>query len=243
MPDEDDELTASLHGLSGLLGGHRPLEDTLVKVAGFAVHAIPGAEGAGLTLLEQDRPQTVVATSEFVRDVDDVQYRLGEGPCVSAVAEARTFTSGNLGGEPQWPRFGPRVGRLGVHSALSLPLLLQDRVVGALNIYAHPKGTFDTTAVRLGEAFASQAAGSVYNAQLLARAERLVAQLQRALTSRATIDQAMGVVMSRSGVSEAEAFQRLRTLSQARSMKLADVARELVDKAISAARSRNNAGS
>ena len=54
-----------------------------------------------------------------------------------AVAEGRTFTSGNLGGEPQWPRFGPRIGRLGVHSALSLPLLLPNRVVGALNVYAH----------------------------------------------------------------------------------------------------------
>lgn len=129
------------------------------------------------------------------------------------MAEARTFTSGNLGGEPQWPRFGPRVGRLGVHSALSLFLLLQDRVVGALNGYAHGKETFDTTAVRLGEAFASHAAASIYNAQLLARAERLVAQLQTALTSRATIDQAIGVVMSRSGVTEVEAFERLRALS------------------------------
>jgi len=68
MPDDDDdELSASLLGLSGLLGGHRPLEDSLVKVAGFAVHAIPEAEGAGLTVLEEDRQQTVVAMIEFVR--------------------------------------------------------------------------------------------------------------------------------------------------------------------------------
>lgn len=100
------------------------LEQTLVRVAELAVQAIPGAQGAGLTLLEADRPQTVVATAGFVRQVDDVQYSLGEGPCVSAAATGRTVTSGNLGGEPQWPHFGPRVGRLGVHSALSLPLLL-----------------------------------------------------------------------------------------------------------------------
>lgn len=68
MPDDDDdELSASLLGLSGLLGGHRPLEDSLVKVAGFAVHAIPEAEGAGLTVLEEDRQQTVVNMIEFVR--------------------------------------------------------------------------------------------------------------------------------------------------------------------------------
>jgi len=175
---------------------------------------MPGAHGAGLTLLEADRPQTVVATAAFVQQVDDVQYSLGEGPCVSAVADRRTFTSGNLGGEALWPRFGPRVGRLGVHSALSLPLLLlPGRVIGALNIYAHGRDVFDPHAVRLGEAFAPHAAASVYNAQLLAQA-----------------------VMSRSGVDAAGAFDKLRELSQSRSVKLSEVAHDLLGQAVRRAR-------
>jgi GAF domain-containing protein len=237
--DDEDELAASLSGLTGLLSSHRALEDTLVRIAEFAVQAIPGAQGAGLTLLEEDRPQTVVATADFVRAVDDVQYALQEGPCVSAVTEKRTFTSGNLGGEPQWPRFGPRIGRLGVHSALSLPLLLPDRVVGALNVYAHERDVFDDGAVRMGEQFAPQAAVTVFNAQMLAQAERLVTQLQQALTSRATIDHAIGVLMSRSGGTEAQAFDTLRGMSQSRSMKLADVAAEIVREARSRARARH----
>ena len=238
MEDEDD-LAASLTGLAGLLSSHRALEDTLVRVAEFAVQAIPGADGAGLTLLEADRPQTVVATADFVREVDDVQYGLKEGPCVSAVAEGRTFTSGNLGGEPEWPRFGPRVGRLGVHSALSLPLLLPDHVVGALNVYAHGKDVFDESAVRMGEFFAPYAAVSVFNAQMLAQAERLVGQLQEAMTSRAEIDHAIGVLMSRSGGTAAEAFESLRTMSQTRSVKLAAVAHEVVGEAMRRARARH----
>jgi GAF domain-containing protein len=235
MADEGD-LTASLNELSALLTKHAALETTLVRVAALAVQAIPAAEGAGLTLLEQDRPQTVVATADFVREVDDIQYKLWEGPCVSAVSEAQTRTSGNLGGEPQWPRFGPRVGRLGVHSALSLPLLLPDGVLGALNVYAHPRDAFDTHAMQIGEAFAGPAAVSVSNAQMLAQAERLAAQLGQALTSRAEIDQALGVLMGRSGLSAADAFDRLKAMSQARSMKLADVARELLGEAVRRAR-------
>jgi len=42
MTNDDDELAASLSGLSGLLSGHRALEDTLMRVAQFAVQAIPG---------------------------------------------------------------------------------------------------------------------------------------------------------------------------------------------------------
>lgn len=236
---DDDELAASLTGLSGLLSGHRALEQGLVRVAEFAVRAIPGADGAGLTLLEADRPQTVVATDEFVTAVDDIQYGLGEGPCLSAVAQGRTFTSGNLGGEQQWPHFGPRVGRLGVHSALSLPLLLPGQVLGALNVYAHGRDVFDGHAVAMGEAFSPQAAVSVHNAQLLAQAERVVAQLQQALTSRAEIDQALGVMMSRTGASAQEAFDKLRALSQSRSVKLTDVAREVLGQAVRRARARH----
>lgn len=237
----DDELAASLGDLSALLSGHAALEKTLVRVATLAVQAIPGAEGAGLTLLEKDRPQTVVATAEFVREVDDIQYRLWEGPCVSAVSEGEARTSGNLGGEPQWPRFGPRVGRLGVHSALSLPLLLPDRILGALNVYARPRDSFGTEAMRIGQAFAGPAAVSVSNAQMLAQAERLASQLTEALTSRAEIDQALGVLMSRSGLSAADAFDRLRAMSQSRSMKLADVARDLLGEAIRRARAAHHA--
>jgi GAF domain-containing protein len=242
MTDEED-LAQGLAGLSGLLTGHRPTRDVLVEIANFAVQAIPGADGAGLTMLDNDQPQTVVASAEFVRAVDEIQYRLGEGPCLLAVATGQTQMSGSLGGEARWPRFGPRVGRLGVHSVLSLPLLLPDKVVGALNVYAHALRAFDEGAVRGGEHFARTAAVSVYNAQVLAESERLAAQLGNALTSRAVIDQALGIMMSRTGSGPDEAFARLRAISQTEHVKVAEVARALVDEAVRKARARLGATS
>jgi GAF domain-containing protein len=238
----DDDLVAGLAGLAGLLTGHRPLPETLTHIAEFAVQAIPGADGAGLTMLEDDRPQTVVASAEFVRAVDDVQYGLGEGPCLLAVAERRTQTSGSLGGETRWPRFGPRVGRMGVHSVLSLPLLLPDRVVGALNVYAHPKDAFGPDAVRIGELYAEPAAVSVHNAQVLAQSQRLTAQLEEALTSRSVIDQALGLIRGRTGAGPEEAFDRLRVMSQSQHVKVADLSRVLVEEAVRRARARQAAG-
>jgi GAF domain-containing protein len=238
---EDEDLAGSLAGLSGLLTGHRPLRETLVHIAEFGVQAIPGADGAGLTMLEDDRAQTVVASAEFVHAVDDVQYGVGEGPCLLAVESGRTQTSGSLGGEARWPRFGPRVGRMGVHSVLSLPLLIPDRVVGAMNVYAHAKNAFGPDAVRIGELFARPAAVSVHNAQVLAESQRLAAQLAEALTSRAVIDQALGIVMSRTGASAEEAFDRLRVMSQSRHVKVAEVSRVLVQEAVRRVRARKPA--
>lgn len=234
----DDDLSQSLAGLSGLLTGHRPLRDTLTEIADFAVQAIPNAEGAGLTMLENSRAQTVVASADFVHAVDEIQYSLGEGPCVTAVESGQTQSSGSLGGEARWPRFGPRVGRMGVHSALSLPLLLPGQVIGAMNVYAHTKNAFGPESARIGELFARPAAVSVYNAQILAQSQRLAAQLTEALTSRAVIDQALGIIRSRTGATPDEAFVRLRAMSQAQHLKVVEVATVLVDEAVRRARAR-----
>lgn len=238
---DDDDLAGSLSGLSGLLTAHRPLQGTLLHIAEFAVQAIPGADGAGLTMLADDRPQTVVASADFVRAVDEVQYGIGEGPCLLAVETGRTQTSGSLGGEPRWPRFGPRVGRMGVHSVMSMPLLLPDRVVGALNVYAHAKDAFGPDAVRIGELFARPAAVSVHNAHILAESQRLADQLGAALTSRAVIDQALGVIMSRTGATPEEAFERLRAMSRSQHAKVSEVAQVLLDEAVRRARARRPA--
>jgi hypothetical protein len=93
-------------------------------------------------------------------------------------------------------------------------------------------------AVRVGELFARPAAVTVHNAQVLTQSLRLAAQLAEALTSRAVIDQAIGVLMSRSGAGADEAFGRLRSMSQSRHTKVADVAQGLVDEAVRRARSR-----
>ena len=83
---EDDDLAVSLAALSRLSTARLGLEDLLTQVATFAVRAIPGADGAGLTLIEADRADTIVTSAPFVREVDDIQYGLGEGPCISAAA-------------------------------------------------------------------------------------------------------------------------------------------------------------
>lgn len=152
---EDDDLQVGLTGLSRLASAQLPLEKLLTRVAEYAVRAIPGADGAGLTLIEEDRADTIVATADFVREIDAVQYGIGEGPCISAARDGETVLSGSLGADPRWRRFGGRIARMGVHSVVSLPLLTPDKVVGAMNVYAHAKNVFDERAAELGELFAA----------------------------------------------------------------------------------------
>ena len=236
---EEEDLAASLTALAGLSSSRLTLEDLLTQVATFAVQAIPGADGAGLTLLEADRADTVVKSAPFVAVIDDIQYGIGEGPCIRAAATGRTMRSGSLGGDLRWPRFGSRAGRLGVHSVLSLPLLVQDKVVGVMNVYGHPKDAFSDHSEHIGELFAVPAAIAVQNAQILAQTQRLARNLQAALTNRAVIDQAIGILISRSGITSDEAFTRLRTTSQSGHLTVAAVATRIVEEAAHRARNRH----
>jgi GAF domain-containing protein len=78
-----------------------------------------------------------------------------------------------VGGDRRWPQFGSRVARLGVHSVVSLPLVTNAGVLGAMNVYAHQKNAFPADAGRLGELFAVPAAIAVQNAQVLEQTKRL----------------------------------------------------------------------
>src|SRR6476469_3879623 len=242
---DDADLQAGIGDLAGLVADSLGLPELLAEVAAFAVGAIPGADGAGVTLLRGDRPDNMVAalaaSAPFVAEIDEIQYvALHEGPCITAALDRRTVRSGSLGGEKMWPRFGPRVGRLGVHSALSLPLLLPGQVVGARNVYRHGKDGCEEHAAELGELFAAPAAVAVHNAQLLAQAVTLTSQLQAALSTRPVIDQAVGLLRGRSGGSTEEAFATLRAISQREHTKLAEVAQRIVDEAVRRARARHH---
>jgi GAF domain-containing protein len=242
VSDEDD-LVDGLRGLAEMVAGAQSLDDMLAEVAAFAAQAIPGVDGAGATLIRPMGATMGVAawavTAPFVREIDLVQYEtLQEGPCITCMQDRVPVISGSLGGDPRWPRFGGRVGRMGVSSSLSLPLLIADQVVGSLNCYAYEQDVFGEHAMRLGSQFARPAAVSVYNAYIINDAKDKANQLQRALDTRGVIEQAIGLIRGRSGVTTEEAFDRLRQISQTENTKLHEVARRLVEEAVARARHR-----
>lgn len=248
LRSDELDLNAGLDGVARIVAGAYPVGDMLSQVAQFAVQAIPGADAAGVTLVYPDqsatdqsdpRIQTWSVTEEFVREIDTLQYEeFSEGPCLTCMRTRRPAVSGSLGSDRRWPHFGGRVARMGVHSALALPLIIGEQVVGAINSYARSRDAFAEHAVQLGVQFARPAAVSVYNAQLLTDARQHTARLQAALGSRAVIDQAIGIIRSRSGGTAREAFDRLTHISQTEHIKLAEVAERIVDEAVRRARAR-----
>jgi len=239
----ESDLSAGLTGLSGILVGDLTMDQLLTQVAEFAARAIPGVDGAGVTLAHPSEVQSGIrvwaVNAEFIREIDVLQYEVhNEGPCITSMRTRRPCITGSMADDTRWPRFGPAVARLRVLSALSLPLLLANQVVGAINAYAHSADAFAEHAVAMGTRFAGPAAVSIHNAKLLMEARHRAEQLQRALGGRSAIDQAIGIIRASTGASVEEAFGWLVSVSQAENLKLHIVAERLIDTRVRRARAR-----
>ncbi|WP_375503495.1 GAF and ANTAR domain-containing protein [uncultured Jatrophihabitans sp.] len=242
---DQDDLRQGLTGLAGLVADSRGFEELLGQIAVFANHAIPKVDGVGVSMVGVPGGSRYVqsreVTADFVLEIDRLQYQvLGEGPCITCMQTGRPVLSGSLGSDERWPRFGGRVARLGVHSSLSVPLIVDDDVIGAVNCYAHVRDAFSEHAVVFAGHFVGPASVAVHNARLLTAARAKAEQLQTALLSRAVIDQAIGIIRSRSGGTAEEATARLKQISQAENVKLAVVAQRLVDEAVRRAHARRS---
>jgi GAF domain-containing protein len=214
--------------LGKTLLGEEPLDSTLAKVAQLAKRTIPGIADASVTLVHGDHANTAAFTGEIAHELDERQYEQGYGPCLDAAHAGETVFIEDMATETRWPRFTPLAAELGVATTLSVGLPVQQHVIGALNLYASVPGTFDADAIELARTFAGYAAVALANASRYAATADLAAQMQRAMESRAGIEQAKGILMAQLHCSADTAFDLLTTRSQHANRKLRDVAAEII---------------
>ncbi|WP_238598681.1 ANTAR domain-containing protein [Saccharothrix sp. ALI-22-I] len=223
-----DEASEALEELAGVLADGQTLNDALQQLVESASRVIPDAENVSVTLVGPQGPHTAAMTDEKVVDIDIDQYKAGQGPCLEAARIQRPVRVTLEGGRVKWPEFARAAEAAGVQAYLSAPIVIEDEVIGALNLYSSDERAFDPFDEALLRLFVTAASTSITGFRRYERSRRLVEHLQRALESRAEIDQAKGVLMAAHGVDAEDAFSRLVTESQQRNTKLRDVARNLL---------------
>lgn len=225
------EILQALQKVSGLLGAENPLDETLSTVAQLCVATIPGCDSAGVTLRVEGQDMTAAASDSYTLEIDQIQYDSNEGPCLSALEESTFMQIEAVSEETRWPEFCGTAAEHGFRSSISFPLK-NDGAAGALNIYSKTERAFEEDAIAVGGLMAGQATVALQNAHTFRASQQLVTELQEALKSRDTIGQAKGILMEREGITDREAFDMLKTISQATNVKLRDVAQRLVDETI-----------
>lgn len=229
---ECGDVRSELDCLAALVSTSVASMDTLRQIASIAVAVVPPADGAVLSLADDRSGRRTLASGSFVRAADDLQYTLAEGPAIAALEDGMSVGSGSLGGEPRWPRFGPRVGRMGIHSVLAVPVRVGRDVVGTITLYSQTKAAFGPAATRVAESYAALAAAMAWNAHVIESSRERIADLTEALHTRPVIDRAVGIIISRSGITPEVALERLRRRSNRERVTVSVIAQQIVDDAV-----------
>jgi GAF domain-containing protein len=211
------------------------VESVLELLVALATTTMASADAASISIARAHSSETLTATSESCRVIDEVQYRTGQGPCVAAIRDGQRHSVAIVADSAQWPEFSIEAAGLGVRAMLATPLRAGGRIVGALNMYSMSHDEFGPVDVERAQEFADHIAVVLTNSDAFVAATELNVQMQDAMTTRSMIGQAQGLIMGRHACTANDAFARLRTTSQHTNRKLREVAQQMVDEAESAA--------
>jgi anti-anti-sigma factor len=227
-PDRFSGMTKGVTKFTSIHSDDELIDGALRMAVSLAGAAVGGADGVSVSLRRRGVLTTVAATDQTVLTMDANQYETGEGPCVDASTEGHWFHAESLESESRWPAFTPRARALGIRAILSSPLLVEDRPVGALNIYSLTPSVFSVREQELAAAFAAQASSLLGDAVAGLSDDELSIRFQGALRARQVIAQAQGVLMEREGISENDAYGALRRFSLGNGRPLHEMAEHVV---------------
>ncbi len=203
----------------------------LQRIADLAVEQLDGCDMAGVTLVHDDEGTTAVFTDEEAPEIDRAQYDTGHGPCLDAYRTGTILRIDETLDEDRWPAFTEAASDHGVRSTLSLPLRVDDGIIGALNLYSRTPHTFADNE-QIATVFVAHSAAALANAQALLGGT----DAQRAAPHRpriaAVIEQAKGILIRDHHCDAEDAFEMLKHASQHTNRKLRDVAATIVADAV-----------
>jgi GAF domain-containing protein len=189
--------------------------------------------GAGIMLMSGDVSQGSVCTTDDVSAlIEELQYTLGEGPCVDAYRRQHPVHEPDLAAAvtPRWFAFTPPAVEAGVRAVFGFPLQIGAVRLGALNLYRGQPGPLTDDQHADALIMADVAARAVLALQASAPAGELADDLDARGDFRLVVHRASGMVSVQLHVSVAEALVRLRAHAFATSRPLTDVAKDVVSR-------------
>jgi hypothetical protein len=192
---------------------------------------ISGMSGAGILLMDGEvQKGSVCSSNEVSALIEELQYTLGEGPCVDAYRSDRPVIEPDLAAPstPRWLAFTPPAVEAGARAIFGFPLQVGGIRIGALNLYRDRPGPLSEEQYDDALVLAGVAAQTVLAMQVQAPPGMLAAQLDEGADFRLVVHQAAGMVSVQLGVSVGEALVRLRAYAFANDRLLTEVAEAVV---------------
>lgn len=136
MAEDVSDFRASITELQAVLLGTESIDGFLRELASLAAGELGEGLSCGITLQPNGRPMTVASSDANAAQIDELQYGLDHGPCLTSMRHGEPVRIGDLASDQRWGDYAVRALAHGVRSSPSMPLAAQGRTVGALNLYS-----------------------------------------------------------------------------------------------------------
>jgi hypothetical protein len=204
--------------------------DMLQRLCGAAARSL-SASGVGLSLLADDGVRGVATASDPASErIEELQYLIGEGPCVDAFATRRPVLVPDLADSAsrRWPAYTPAVHDCGIRALFAFPLQIGAARLGVLDVFRSRPGRLSNDELGQAFTFAEVAVTTLLDRQETASNGAATDGLDKAIERTAELFQAQGMVMVQLGVGLTEALSRIRAHAYAEDRSLTEVARSIV---------------
>lgn len=196
----------------------------------LACSDVVGVAGAALLLISTQRLLGCVAVSDPVTEaVEQVEYTLGDGPCMTAYRTKTPVFDPDLaeGGDDRWPEFRRGALAVGIHAAFGFPLFIDRICIGALNLYHDKPGPLTEAQVADARIVARMASRTLLNWQADAPQGKLAWQLEQVPNHRVEVHQAAGRISVQADIPVTDALVVLRAYAFSEDRTISDVARDV----------------
>ncbi len=192
---------------------------------------VTAVSGAGIMLISGEAPAGSVCSSNHVSAlIEELQFTLGEGPCIDAYHQDRPVLEPDLADPvtPRWVAFTPPAVEAGARAVFGFPLQVGAVQLGALNLYRDRPGPLSDDQYADALVLAGVAARAVLAIQAQAPPGALAPELEVEANFRFVVHQASGMVAVQLGVGVGEALICLRAYAFANDRPVTEVAEDVV---------------
>lgn len=222
-----DETANAFLTMAEFVYGGETYNGIYEAVCRAAMDIVPGCDHVAVTTMRSgERPVCEAASDDVARHIDGLEWETREGPCLDAILTQRFEWDPDITTNATWPRLAERVlAETPVRGMLGYRLVVGERKVGALNIFSDTPGALTAESANIGAilaAFASVALSA-------AGAQETAESLRGALASNREIGKAVGLLMATQGLTDEQAFEQLRAASSQMNVRLAVLARQIVE--------------
>ncbi len=227
----DERLAQTFVELADTLVGGFDLMEFLHMLAERCVELLE-VEAAGLLLANgRGALQLVAASTEQARLVELFQIQHDEGPCLDSYHTGlpvivRDITAADA--SARWPRFVVSAVEMGFASVHAIPMRLRDQVIGTLNLFGSTPDCLEPAVARAAKALVDVATIGILQERATREHELVAGQLQGALNSRVSIEQAKGIIAERLHVTPDQAFLALRQYARNNNRPLTQLAGDII---------------